>query len=351
MPQVATYLARRLAFCVAILIPVGPWLAGCTESKAPVTIFNPDQRRPLFARSKPKIVIGLTDPGQGVFDTADWAFIKHRAPWDPMARHLSLATGARIRFQLLTPFQIAHLFQSQRCDFALVSSAECQELIREGASARIIARAEPFRRQGILVADATSDIRSLEDLRGRPFAFGPRTDPVLFYKTLEVLDEAGISPSDLRQEIVLTGFDGSLQHHRNSRQTAREIVYGLRAQAGVIEAAVFETYPPTGGRWFPLAYTFSKDQFIELARTDPVEAITLPDALFVAAEHVDDALIRRVQEFLVAAHVRAPDALHALGFGRFSMPPMPRNSLHDSSEEMASHEPAEGGHHIETPKD
>jgi len=326
-------------------------MAGCTESKAPVTIFNPDKRRPLFARSKPKIVIGLTDPGKGVFDTADWAFIKHRAPWDPMARRLSLATGARIRFQLLTPFQIAHLFQAQRCDFALVSAAEYQELNREGAPAHIIARAEPFRRQGILVADANSEIRSLEDLRGKAFAFGPRTDPVLFYKTLEVLDKAGISPSDLRQEIVLTGFDGSLQHHRSSRQTAREVVYGLRAQAGVVEAAVFETYPPTGGRWFPLAYTFSKDQFIELARTDPVEAITLPDAVFVAADHVDDALVRRVQEFLVAAHVRAPDAIHALGFGRFSMPPMPRDPLHDPAEEAAGHEPPGGEHRIETFKE
>ncbi len=338
-------MARRLALCLGLLLPAASWCSGCSAGKIPISIFNPDKRTPLFARTKPKVVIGVTDPGKGVFDTADWAFIKHRAPWDPMARDLSVFTDTRIRFHLLTPFQIAHLFESKRCDFALVSVEEYQELIREGASARIIARSEPFRRQGILVADARSDIRSLEDLRGRAFAFGPRTDPVLFFKTLAVLDEAGISPSDLKQEIVLTGFDGALQHHRDSRQAAREIVYGLRAQAGVVEASAYEGYPATGGRWIPLACTFSKDQFIVLDRTEPVEAVTLPEAVFIAADHVDEVLVRRVQEFLVASHVRAPEAIHALGFGRFSMPPMPQKPPTETpTRELASVE-----QHVEEP--
>jgi hypothetical protein len=269
------------------------------------------------------IVIAITDPQEGVFDTAEWALIKHRAPWSPMARALQDKLDRDVVFRLLKPFQIAYYFQNGLCDFALTSEDEYVEISEEGVESAVVALAEPYRRQGLLVTRSDSDIQSLEDVRNKRFAFGPRTDPILFYKTLEVLDEAGISPSDLKHETVLTGFDGALQNHRTSKLAAYELIYGGNAAAAVVEASEFEAYPDTGGRWLPIGYTFSKDQFRILGRTGVSQSVTIHRARWIAAPHVDNETMVNVRMYLVGAHVVNPPVLHALGFARFSAPTGP----------------------------
>ncbi|MGB0716008.1 MAG: hypothetical protein ACPGXK_09020, partial [Phycisphaerae bacterium] len=88
----------------------------------------------------------------------------------------------------------------------------------------------------------------------------------------------------------------------------------------VLDVAEFEAYPETGGRYFPMAYTFSRDQFRELARTEVLQSVTLNRARWLAAPHVDAGTLEELRLFLVSAHIRHRDALHALGFSRFSAP-------------------------------
>ena len=234
----------------------------CARSGFSHTEWNPFGLKPLFGAKKETVHIAIMDTGEGVFDTADWAFIKRRAPWQPLARALSVATGHRVQFRQLKPFQIAYHLQTGRCQFALVSGDGYQEIMAEGgpgAPGVVLLEMQVRRRQGVIVANVRSEIRALSDLRGKRFAFGQRDDPVLFFSVLEVLDRAEVSPSDLQQEVVLTGFEGALQHHATSRLAAREIAYRRRTDVGVIAASEYDAYPDTGGRWAPIAYTFSKD--------------------------------------------------------------------------------------------
>lgn len=331
-PRLRARNAGYLSLLLASILVVGA-TSGCTSNTTSFTRYNPEKRFHTNHGRQDRIVIGITDPGEGVFDTAEWAFIKHRAPWQPLSRALKTRFGVPVAFRQLKPFQVAHLLQNGRCDFAIVSNEEFHQLTAAGTIMKEVALAEPYQRQGVLVTRADSDIKSLEDFRDRAFAFGPRMDPVLFYQALEVLDQAGISPSDLRHETVLTGFDGALQNHRSSREAAYSLIYGRNADGAVIEASEFDGYPETGGRWLPVSYTFSKDQFRELARTRVLQSITLSRARWIAAPHVDNGRLEQLRLFLVSAHVRYPEALHALGFGRFSAPEHLQTASRSSDQE------------------
>ncbi|MCH8967053.1 MAG: PhnD/SsuA/transferrin family substrate-binding protein [Planctomycetes bacterium] len=314
---------RRLLLLPALLLVLS---TSCARSGFSQTEWNPFGLQRLFGGAKETVHIAIMDTGEGVFDTADWAFIKRRAPWQPLARALSSATGHRVLFRQLKPFQIAYHLKTGRCQFALVSRDGYDEILEilgkggPGSPGVVLLETKVRRRQGVIVANVRSEIRALLDLHGKRFAFGPRDDPVLFFSVLELLDRAGISPSDLKQEIVLTGFEGALQHHPTSRRAAREIVYGRGTDVGVIAASDYDAYRDTGGRWAPIAYTFSKDQFVELARTDVHEAVTLKDARFLACESAPPELVEQFRSFLLGVHESNPEALAALGFSRFEAP-------------------------------
>ncbi len=293
---------------------------GCGPTHFSQSAWNPFSLTPALERSDESIRIAVLDSDEGVFDTAEWAFIKRRPPWDALGRAMTRRLGRPVYFEQLKLFQIANHLGTGRCHFALVSGDAYRSLRAQGVPVTVLLEPRTLRRQGLIVASAESDIHSIEDLAGRRFAFGPRKDPVLFYNTLEVLDRAGIAPSDLQQELVITGFDGSLQNHASSRDAAREIVYGLGTDAGVIESNEYAAFPESGGQGVPLLYTFSKDQFRGLGKTDVIEAITLPDCKLLMGEGVAPDLAKPVRSLLIAAHIRTPGAIHDLGFARFEAP-------------------------------
>ena len=73
----------------------------------------------------------------------------------------------------------------------------------------------------------------------------------------------------------------------------------------------------TGGRFLPGVFTFSKDQFRILGRTETIPSDPVVRWRFVAATHTDAALIHTVRSFLVAADETNPSVLAALGISRF----------------------------------
>ena len=167
------------------------------------------------------------------------------------------------------------------------------------------------------MARAGSDIKTLDDLKGRRFAFGPRGDVVLDKAALEFLESSGVPKSELRSLLP-----GQRQHHLNSHEVANEVAYVIGTDAGVIEADEFDNYPETGGRWLPLAATFSRDQFRELGRTKPIRTAALAAGPVVAGAHADEELIQKTQAFLLSAHSDRPKVTRSLGFARFLAPQM-----------------------------
>jgi ABC-type phosphate/phosphonate transport system substrate-binding protein len=113
---------------------------------------------------------------------------------------------------------------------------------------------------------------------------------------------------------------GLLQFHHSSREAAKEVAYGMTG-AGVIEAAEFDAYPDTGGKWIPFAETFSKDQFRELGRTPQVREDTMGEGPFVAGDQTDRETVDKVRRFLLSAETDSPQVVRSLGFARFRPAP------------------------------
>ncbi len=280
-------------------------------------IWNPFELESLLPFTGKPIRIAIADADTGVFDTNQWAFIKRESPWGALQRDISVGLLRPVKIEPLKPFQIAAMLKSGRCQYAIISQADVAKFQADGLELTVLARGKVLRRQGVLVAGARTGITSLADIKGKQFAFGPRRDPVLFFAALKKLDEAGVSPSDIQQEFAITGFEGALQNHISSREAAKEIVYRLGTPAGIIEASEYDAYPDTGGIWLPLLYTFSKNQFVELGRTDVIESESIPDAVFVACASAKKRVTEKVRRLLLSLHNRNVDAVHALGFARF----------------------------------
>jgi len=287
---------------------------GCSTTDL---IWNPFELESIVPFTGKPIHIALTDADSGVFDTNDWALIKRQCPWDLLQQEISADLLRTVTIEPLKPFQIVAMLESGRCQYAILSQSDVEKQQAEGAEINILAKGKVLRRQGVLVANVDSGIKSLADVKNKQFAFGPRHDRVLFFDALRILDEAGVSPSDIQQEFAITGFEGSLQNHISSREAAKEIIYRPGTPAGVIEASEYDAYPDTGGIWLPVLFTFSKDQFVELGRTDVIEMESIPEAVFVAGASADKRTTDKVRRLLLSLHNRNVEAVHSLGFSMF----------------------------------
>ncbi len=287
---------------------------GCSTTDL---IWNPFELETIIPFAGKPIHIAIADANSGVFDANDWALIKRQSPWDMLQQDISADLLRLVTVEPLKPFQIAAMLQSGRCQYAILRQADVAEFLAGEQEVDVLAKGKVLRRQGVLVANKESGITSLATLKDKQFAFGPRHDPVLFFDALRVLDEAGVSPSDIQQEFAITGFEGSLQNHISSREAAKEIVYRPGTPAGVIEAAEYDAYPETGGLWLPILFTFSKDQFVELGRTEVIEMESIPDAVFVASALADKRTTEKIRRLLLSLHERHIEAVHSLGFSKF----------------------------------
>lgn len=294
---------------------------GCGENKLfSESIWDPFGLTQGFGPHAEPVRIGLSHERSGIFDVRRWG---KKAPWDPLARELSAHLGRPVKIENLQPFQIEfHLRETGRLQFALITADEYLEITKPGLVGEVLALSEARTRQGVIVANAKSDIDEIADLKGRRFAFGPQRDAVLHEGTVALLADRGVSTSDLA-----TLIPGLLQFHISSREAAKEIAYGL-TNAGVIEADEFDAYPPTGGRWIPFVETFSKDQFRELARTSAVREETMGEGPFLASQRTDRELAQRVRAFLLSAQTEHPQVVRSLGFARFRPAPAdPTNEI------------------------
>ncbi|MCH7813822.1 MAG: PhnD/SsuA/transferrin family substrate-binding protein [Planctomycetes bacterium] len=310
----------RPILATALLLGVG--VGGCGQGALfSASVWDPFGLTQALGLQGEPVRIGLSHERGGIFDVSNWG---KQAPWDDLVRQLSRRLGRPVVIENLKPFQIEfHLRETQRLHFALVTADDYLEMTEQGSIGRVLALSEARVRQGVIVARAGSDIETVADLKGRHFAFGPRNEPVLHLAALAYLTRQGVTADDLR-----TLLPGQLQFHISSFEAAKEVVYGLAkpvealaTEAGVIEAEEFDAYPETGGRWLPLAITYSKDQFRVLGRTEPHRVDTMGEGPFIAGAQAEADLVEAVRDFLLTAADEHPEVPHSMGFSRFRTAP------------------------------
>ncbi len=288
---------------------------GCGKGQ----IFSASTLDPLglrwkFAGSPEPLTIGLCYENQGIFDIRTWG---EQTPWALLCQDLEEHFQRPVKFENLSPFQLAfHLTDSKAIDLALVSAADYLLMTAESPVGQVLAVSKDRVRQGVIVAIADAGISSLADLKGQRFAFGPKDDRILHLATLAALKQGGVEVSDIK-----TLLPERLQHHLSSIEAAKQVVYVMGTDAGVVEADEFDAYAETGGRWFPLPVVFSKDQFVELGRTEKLMVETIGEGPFVAGDHLDAELKDQMRAFLMEAAKAHPEAIRAMGFARFEEAP------------------------------
>ncbi|GJM26782.1 MAG: hypothetical protein DHS20C16_31970 [Phycisphaerae bacterium] len=311
----------RIKRCSPILIVVGLIAAnlvtGCSEQTFSSSVLNPfDFKMPFVPQEKP-VRIGIVHQRVGLFDPSTWKIGEVGSPWTPLRLRLERHLNAPVQIAPLKPFQVAAHVQSGRVDFAFLSARQYIDLSKEfGDLGSVIAVSDVRERQGLIVADANSEIHSLKDISGKRFSFGPAGDPALDIKTRETLRANGVGIDTIKKEIL--PIPNTFQHHISSAESAYEIAYGIGTQVGVIEKSDYMDYPDSDGSF--LLRTFGKDNFRVLAETDPVRVETIPEGPFIAAGDTDEELIQRVQEFLLNASENDQPAMKAMGLAGFVAP-------------------------------
>ncbi|HNO77436.1 MAG TPA: PhnD/SsuA/transferrin family substrate-binding protein [Phycisphaerae bacterium] len=314
-------MTMRMQKSSPILIIVGMLAAslatGCSEQTFSSSVLNPFDFKMPFVPQKEPVRIGIVSEGVGLFDPSTWKIGEVGSPWTPLRLRLERYLNSPVQISPLKPFQVAAHLQSGRVDFAFLSAREYVDLSKEfGDLGTVIAVSDVLERQGLIVADAKSDIQSLKDIAGKRFSFGPAGDPVLDTKARETLVANGVEIDSIQKEIL--PIPNTFQHHISSAESAYEIAYGLGTSVGVIEKSEYLDYPESDGSF--LLRTFGKDNFRVLAQTEPVRVDTIPEGPFLAASDTDEELIQRVQKFLLSASENDQSALSAMGLAGFVTP-------------------------------
>lgn len=137
-----------------------------------------------------------------------------------------------------------------------------------------------YHSQGVIVARKDSNIRTIEDLRGRTMIFGPMLAPTGFMSQVDMLEKAGIDPeNDLS---FYTIPPGSFKHEK--------VIYGVmfdKYDAGAIPIYDFETMAEEG--------KIDPEDFVIVAKAPPV-----PYCNFGVTQKVDEKFADRFKEAVIS---------------------------------------------------
>ena len=292
--------------------------AGCEGRRFTETVVNPFNLELPFLPHREPIRIGIIDQKTGILDPARWDIAEVGAPWTPLRREMQHDLSCPVQMEQLKPFQIAAHLESGRIDFAFLDAKDYLDMTKEfGERGEIIALSDVEVRKGLIVANARSDIESIDDIKGKRFSFGPKEDPVLDLGAKQALEAAGLSLDDIAKELL--PIPNTFQHHISSRESAYEIAYVIGTDVGVIESSEYESWPDTGGSF--LLRTFGKDNFRVLGETAEYRVDTIAEGPFIASAAADPAIVAQMRDFLISAGKDHDSAMRTLGLSAFHSPP------------------------------
>ncbi len=212
------------------------------------------------------------------------------APWTPLQQALGKELNQPVHFERSNPRSIRYHLGTGRMQFAMVSASDYAEISLRPVS-QIVAipvnTKGTTQHGGLIVVRAGSPIKTLSELKGKRFAFGPRNDPILHLAARQVLAREGITEKDIPREII-----PPFGHHLNSYECAKAVLFE-GVPAGVVDELEFESWPAKANILTTLSVC--QDGFRILGRTDPV-----PEGPFLAGANTDAQLVSRVRELLTA---------------------------------------------------
>ncbi len=205
-----------------------------------------------------------------------------RGRFAPLTAYLSRATGARFEPVYLDTADVEEAYARGDLDFTHTNSLVYVTLKERHGAALVAAErrgAYGVRTRGTIVARKGSGIRTLEDLRGRRFVFGPQWAPFGFLAQYALLLEHGIDPeTDLGYYAIP---HGSWKHEK----VIYAVLYGA-FDAGAAPLIDLEEMTAEG--------KIAPDDLVILARSD-----LAPYCTVAAATRVPPEWVARVRKALV----------------------------------------------------
>jgi len=250
--------------CTAMFL----FAAGCDKpSRGDLTIIRVDPRPLRFA----------------VYPYLDREALQ--AGFGPLIDFLAQRVGCPVRLEIARNYnRMERLVQSGRVDIGMMTPRVPRSVIP--AMTRVLALPEPVEGtsyRGLIITRSDSSIRSLNDLRGKRFAFVDRGSRSGFWAPNRILQAAGIQPPR----------DFASIHFAGSHDRCLDGVIRGDFDAAAVSQLVLDTDPAS-----------VKEVFV-LARTDPI-----PLDPIVVSNQLDRELIQRLRDaFAEIAVKRSQDPL------------------------------------------
>ncbi|MCG3126905.1 MAG: hypothetical protein CHACPFDD_01760 [Phycisphaerae bacterium] len=227
-------------------------------------------------------------------------------------RHaLALELGRPVAVDFCLPFQAAPYLESGLYQFALATPSQFSRLSAAAAPRVLAASADAAgnpTRSALLLVRGDAGLQSVADLRGRPIALGKVGDCRTHHAAVCLLGAQGVVQEPGPLALLTPGH--SLTHVDDPSAALRDLL-SRKFDAAFVDAKFWATLPTDAAD-----QRISQSQFRILGRT-----AALPDALLLASPRADEATLRRVRDFMLAAHQRNAKVLDALQIERWIEPP------------------------------
>ncbi len=295
---------RRNATCSLLALSIVTLLtnAGCRSGGIP--LLN------LLGVGKPLVVALVADEHASTGGNL-LELLNPFAPYEPLRKALSEHTGRQVALDLCLPIQVKPNLGLGFYHLAMVSPVQYGQL-GDRERFRVIAvsvdEQQRSARSGLLVVRHDSDVRIVEDLRGKKVAFGPARDARTYYAGLELLKRNGLAKSDLALELL--PIPGSLRHFSDTRSLARSVLNGSY-DAGFIDEQAWEVLPEHDEREGEPA----RDRLRIVTKT-----LAVPDRLIVCSPKLPEADGEKIRRFLLAAAQDHPEILRPLRLSGYQKP-------------------------------
>lgn len=187
----------------------------------------------------------------------------------PFVAYLSEKTGRKFEMILANTFEFENLFKEKKVDFFHVNSLVAI-LLKKKFNAEFlgvdIRGRYGYKASGTIIARKDSDIKTLEDIRGKSMIFGPALAPFGYMAQYDLLLQNGIDPeTDLANYVIPPG---SAKHDK--------VLYGVyfgRYDVGAAPRIDLDRMIDAG--------IFTENDFTIIAESEPMPYCTIgaqPDA-------------------------------------------------------------------------